>query len=1321
MSDYDSVSSYESRRTNSETRRSQISARRRSDESDLKSDHMADDVVDVYGSDDDHYASFDVDSDESQDSDIHARERFDPNEGDNPEKLTGGMRDYVYKHFSLHLKDEVIKDKILKDTPVPVNTIFSAPQLDEFVEELIDDRKALMYTKIHDGSIKFIQKRIGQVMGPLTKIWKTVDEGVTGKSEDPNMSIDELLKLLEKTVLLLGQANVACLYERRLNVLSKVFGDAKKARKSISTNEKSFADGTQGKLLGDDYYKVLEKYSKSKKRAREITDSLGPSKKRGRYDDQRRRQDQGQGQNQRGFQSQRRPFRGGPSRRGRGGRSSSYSNSGRRYVSLFNKGINKSCVVRGNSTERIRRIDKVGVCKTSHRFKFCTSRGTVSPVSAKLGIYHKRSYNSGGNIWLQNRIHRNTRNKLECKSPPAYEKGKSRYHRERNCRAAHKEGSRDGRISSSRSHSGVQQYFHSSEKRRGAETNIQFEGTEQIHSIRTFQNGGLLCSKKFTSKRRLYGESGSKRCLSHCKSTRKCTEISEIQKQSRSGATVQSPSFWLGIRSPSLHENNETSGSTIKTIGYSSGDILGRHTYNEQKSHFSGEGQGFPDLVVAKPGVHSELGKVGIGAMPENRISGLDDQFGIDGGIPISRENSENSNEMQIGLDSRESDDSGGSEFTRSLELVKGGNCADHTVCTTNANASNKAINDKQNIPSSDRAFPSVQGGNSLVDKSCSSIQWETNTDSQPGFSNRDRCIKPGLGRGVPRSKNGGSLDQRREILAHKCSRIERSPSSTTINSQSKEKYVSSFKNGQHNCSGPHKPHGGNKIKNTKSNNSPNLGILLGEGDNSHSRIPSWSAKRNGRLGKSSCKIILPVETEYQDIQTTEQNLGPNRGRLVCRQTEQSSPPILQPQTGSRGTGGGCISDRMDEPQCLCVSSILSDNESASKSNQGGIRFNNNNPVLADTRSLPDASEHDDRFSHIVTTNEGTSTVTGRGVPPTSCELDAKTSGMESVREQAKARGFSQGASNLLVSSWRKGTQSSYNTCWKYWNSWCCERNVDPIQAPVEQVANFLAELYNKGYAYSSINSYRSAISACHFGMNGTPIGQHSVICRLMGGIFNERPIQPRYTCTWDVDTVLKFLNSKEDNEKLSLKDLTLKVTILIALSSACRSSEVSRLDMNFMKIDNDSIKFSIPTLTKGRRCGDPPVEIVLGKFQAQPKLDVVSCILEYVNRTQNIREGETILLVSYIKPHKQVRPCTVAKWIQQIMKLSGIDTSTFKAHSTRGASTSKANKQGLSVPQIMKMAKWKSECTFRRFYSRTIEGETGNSDHTFSDAVFHI
>ena len=54
----------------------------------------------------------------------------------------------------------------------------------------------------------------------------------------------------------------------------------------------------------------------------------------------------------------------------------------------------------------------------------------------------------------------------------------------------------------------------------------------------------------------------------------------------------------------------------------------------------------------------------------------------------------------------------------------------------------------------------------------------------------------------------------------------------------------------------------------------------------------------------------------------------------------------------------------------------------------------------------------------------------------------------------------------------------------------------------------------------------------------------------------------------------------------------------------------------------------------------------------------------------------------------------------------AGIDTNVFKAHSTRGACTSKANKFGLSVDQIMKKASWKSATTFQRFYNKPIQGE---------------
>ena len=61
-----------------------------------------------------------------------------------------------------------------------------------------------------------------------------------------------------------------------------------------------------------------------------------------------------------------------------------------------------------------------------------------------------------------------------------------------------------------------------------------------------------------------------------------------------------------------------------------------------------------------------------------------------------------------------------------------------------------------------------------------------------------------------------------------------------------------------------------------------------------------------------------------------------------------------------------------------------------------------------------------------------------------------------------------------------------------------------------------------------------------------------------------------------------------------------------------------------------------------------------------------VSCLKEYLDRTANIRQDHHKLLVSYQKPHKSISKDTVARWLKQELKLAGIDTSTFGAHSTR-------------------------------------------------------
>jgi hypothetical protein len=73
---------------------------------------------------------------------------------------------------------------------------------------------------------------------------------------------------------------------------------------------------------------------------------------------------------------------------------------------------------------------------------------------------------------------------------------------------------------------------------------------------------------------------------------------------------------------------------------------------------------------------------------------------------------------------------------------------------------------------------------------------------------------------------------------------------------------------------------------------------------------------------------------------------------------------------------------------------------------------------------------------------------------------------------------------------------------------------------------------------------------------------------RMLKGCFNSKPPKVRYSCTWDVKTVLKFLCTLYPLEDLSLKCLTFKLIALIALTTAARAQSLSALDLKYMSYD---------------------------------------------------------------------------------------------------------------------------------------------------------
>ena len=103
-----------------------------------------------------------------------------------------------------------------------------------------------------------------------------------------------------------------------------------------------------------------------------------------------------------------------------------------------------------------------------------------------------------------------------------------------------------------------------------------------------------------------------------------------------------------------------------------------------------------------------------------------------------------------------------------------------------------------------------------------------------------------------------------------------------------------------------------------------------------------------------------------------------------------------------------------------------------------------------------------------------------------------------------------------------------------------------------------------------------------------------------------------------------------------------------------------------------------------------------------------------YIKKTEVIRQKETQLLISYIKPHKAISTSTVSRWVMSMLSAAGIDTKTFKTFPkpklfTRSASSSKAKVQGVPIKDILKRGSWSNSSTFERFYSREILPEGSN------------
>ena len=187
------------------------------------------------------------------------------------------------------------------------------------------------------------------------------------------------------------------------------------------------------------------------------------------------------------------------------------------------------------------------------------------------------------------------------------------------------------------------------------------------------------------------------------------------------------------------------------------------------------------------------------------------------------------------------------------------------------------------------------------------------------------------------------------------------------------------------------------------------------------------------------------------------------------------------------------------------------------------------------------------------------------------------------------------------------------------------------------------------------------------------PEGKQFLVCHYLKGAFNKIKPVPKYDNIWSVDIVLDYLSLFLPVDEIDLKELTLKLVMLIALTTGQRSQTLPFVDISEQSLQRNEtyLNFALTEHLNQDKRGKVFANVCLYRYHVK-----VHCVYEtlnyYITTTVKLKNS-TKLLVSFIKPHGAVTSSAIGRWIKIVLGQAGIDTRRFSGYTTRCASTGKA------------------------------------------------
>lgn len=215
--------------------------------------------------------------------------------------------------------------------------------------------------------------------------------------------------------------------------------------------------------------------------------------------------------------------------------------------------------------------------------------------------------------------------------------------------------------------------------------------------------------------------------------------------------------------------------------------------------------------------------------------------------------------------------------------------------------------------------------------------------------------------------------------------------------------------------------------------------------------------------------------------------------------------------------------------------------------------------------------------------------------------------------------------------------------------------------------------------------------------------------------MFHDTAVPRTLKEQWDLPLVLDYLRGPlfEPLDKATFRNLTRKTVFLLQVASQRRVSwtQACHTSPAYTRFEDDGVTF-VPYLPYEKNTTETwsPSPVHILEFRKFSPEDEVYCpirsLKHYIRVADTLRGPEKALFIKSREPHSRATRATVSGWIRSIIKEAYTASQEdfppdvdFRAHSTRGVSSTWALVSGVSIQEIMDSAAWKDHRTFGTFY----------------------